>query len=525
MPDGDHHHEEWRPSHNPWLITVSVMLATVMEILDTTIVNVSLPHIAGSLSATSEEATWVLTSYLISNAVILAAAGWLSRYFGRKRYLAFSVSLFVISSIFCGMARNLSQIIIARILQGVGGGGLQPLSNAILLESFPKEKRGEAMAAYGMGVVVAPVIGPVLGGWITDNYSWRWLFYINVPIGLIGLFMQEMFIEDPPYVQRQRDGKIDYWGFGLLTLGIALLQVILDKGQELDWFSSPLIVWSTGLSAVALGAWVLWELYSPDPLVNLRLLKDRNFALATWLMALLGSILYGTTVILPLFMQLLLGYTAYDAGWAMMPRGLGSFLSMMIIGRLMRLKGVDSRVLLLLGFAGVGATCWVLGGLNLNVARSNIAGPLLVNGMAMGFIFVPMTVLAYSTLKQSQIYQATGLYSLLRNLGASIGISMCVTFQQRLAQAHQNFLAAHITPFTGAFHAAMNRLGAALHSITLTPSFPLARHMVYQALIGQSLLLSYMDVFEGLAIASGVASLFVLLFHKARHAGRPLPVD
>src|SRR5947208_6320385 len=325
---------EWTPSFNPWLIAASVMLATFMEVLDTSVANVALPHIAGNLSATPEEATWVLTSYLVSNAIILPAANWLGRFFGRKRFLIVCIILFTVSSAVCGAAASLGMLIVARIAQGAGGGALQPIAQSVLLESFPPEKRGQAMAVFGMGIVVAPIIGPTLGGWITDNYSWRWIFYINVPVGALAVFMANAFVEDPPYIKNQRPGRIDYVGFGLMALGLAALQLVLDKGQEEDWFSSSFIVWALILTVVALVAFVIWELRSSEPIVNLRILSDRNFAVGTMLMTVIGVVLYGTIALLPLFLQTMMGYPAVQSGMAVSPRGIGSIISMIIIGRL-----------------------------------------------------------------------------------------------------------------------------------------------------------------------------------------------
>src|SRR3954466_9088640 len=277
-------HQQWVPTFNPWLVAVSVMLATVMEVLDTSVANVALPHIAGNLSATSEEATWVLTSYLISNAIILPATSWIGKYIGRKRFLIICIIIFTPASALCGAAPHLTILIIARILQGLGGGALQPIAQAVLLESFPPAKRGAAMALYGMGVVVAPIIGPTLGGWITDNYSWRWIFYINLPVGALAAFMANAFVEAPPYIKNQKPGRIDYIGFGLMALGLAALQLVLDKGQEEDWFSSAFITATTVLAVIALVAFVLWELSTPEPIVDLRILTNRNFAVGTMLM-------------------------------------------------------------------------------------------------------------------------------------------------------------------------------------------------------------------------------------------------
>src|ERR1043165_6601603 len=275
----------WKPSFNPWLIAAAVMLATFMEVLDTSVANVSLPHIAGNLSATPEESTWVLTSYLISNAIILPATNWLGQIFGRKRFLIVCIGIFTLSSALCGAATSLGMLLFARVLQGAGGGALQPIAQAVLLESFPAERRGSAMAVYGLGIVVAPIIGPTLGGWITDNYSWRWIFYINIPVGLLAMLMAKTFIEDPPYIRSLRPGRIDYIGFGLMAGGLATLQLVLDKGQEEDWFASPFIIRSILIAVVALIAFVIWELRTKDPIVNLRVLKNRNFAVGTTMIA------------------------------------------------------------------------------------------------------------------------------------------------------------------------------------------------------------------------------------------------
>jgi len=317
-------HQEWTPTFNPWLIAASVMLATFMEVLDTSVANVALPHIAGNLSATPEEATWVLTSYLFSNAIILPAANWLGRYFGRKRFLMVCIAIFTLSSAVCGAAGSLGMLIVARIAQGAGGGALQPIAQAVLMESFPREKRGSAMAVFGLGVVVAPIIGPTLGGWITDNYSWRWIFYINIPIGILAVFMANMFVEDPPYIRDQRPGRIDYLGFGLMALALGTMQLVLDKGQEEEWFASSFITWFVILSVTAAIAFVIWELRSKEPIVDLRVMLNRNFAVGTSLMICMGIVLYGTIALLPLFLQTLMGYPAVDSGMAVSPRGFGA---------------------------------------------------------------------------------------------------------------------------------------------------------------------------------------------------------
>ncbi len=495
----------WKPRHSPWLITIAVMLATFMEVLDTSIANVALPHIAGSMSATVDESTWVLTSYLVSNAIILAAASWLARYFGRKRYLAFSVGIFVAASALCGMAQNMPELIIARIFQGLGGGGLQPLVQAVLLESFPAEERGAAMAAYGMGIVVAPIIGPTVGGWITDNYSWRWLFYINLPIGVLGLILQQMFLEDPPWLAQGRAVRIDFVGFGAMAVGIGLLQVVLDKGQELDWFGSNLILWATIVSVFFLVFFVLWELNTREPIMHLKLLANRNFAAATAIMAVIGAILYGTTAVLPIFMQTLLGYTAYLSGLAMTPRGIGSFVSMIVIGRLM--GRVDNRFLMALGFLGIAATCLIFSHLTLEITRADIAWPLVLNGLALAFVFVPNTTLSVATLRQEEINQAASIYSLLRNLGASIGISVLVALQTRVALAHQVTLIGHLTPYDPQF---MERLRLLSRHLGMAR----AEALIYREVLAQSTMLAFDDTFRWMAAICVACAPLVMLFQK-----------
>lgn len=508
---------EWRPSHNPWLVTFSVLLATFMEVLDTSIVNVALPHIAGNLSATIDESAWVLTSYLISNAIILVAAGWMSSIFGRKRYLAFSVGLFTLSSAFCGLAQSLPQLIVARVFQGLGGGGLQPVVQAVLLESFPVEERGVAMAAYGMGIVVAPLIGPTVGGWITDTYSWRWLFYINIPIGMLGLFMQQMFLEDPPYLKQAAGRRLDYIGFGLMALGVGLLQIILDRGQELDWFSSIWIRWGALGSALFLISFIVWELRQSDPVANLRLLANRNFGMGTMFVAVLGALLYGTTVMMPMLMQSLMGYPALQCGLVMTPRGLGSMASMIVVGRIT--KKLDNRIILMFGFAGLAVSLWSLSGLNLDVGPHNIAWPLIWNGFCMGFIFVPLTTLCMETLRQNQIYQATSIFALLRNIGGSVGIAAMVAMNLRRAQVHQVTLVSHLTPNSPLFQNSLNGLTSTLSQIGTPDAAQAAYKMVYGMVQQQAMLLSFMDVFRAMAFICVLCTPLAWVFeHRRRRA-------
>lgn len=507
----------WKPSFSPWLIAASVMLATFMEVLDTSVANVALPHIGGNLSATPEESTWVLTSYLVSNAIVLPAANWLGRFFGRRRFLIACITIFTVSSVLCGAATSLGMLIVARVLQGAGGGALQPIAQSVLLESFPPEKRGSAMAAYGMGIVVAPIIGPTLGGWITDNYSWRWIFYINVPIGILAVLMSNAFVEDPPYIKNQKPGRIDYVGFGLMALGLATLQLILDKGQEEDWFHSDFIFWTAIVAGVALLAFVIWELWNKDPIVNLRIMANRNFAVGTGLMTIMGIVLYGTIALLPLFLQTLMGYPALQSGMAVSPRGIGAIISMVIIGRLV--GKVDSRYLIMFGFALLAYSTYQFSNINLEISIGSIVVPSIMSGLAMGFIFVPLTTIAMGTLANDQIGNASGVFNLMRNTGGSIGIAAMTTILARNVQTHQATLVSHLTPYNDNFQERLRVLTGSLGGAGDPTALDKAYHGIYGALVKQALLLSYVDSFRLLAFMCVVCIPLTLLFKRVKPKG------
>ncbi len=510
----------WQPSHNVWLIAVSVMLATFMEVLDTSVATVSLPHIAGSLSATTDESTWVLTSYLISNAIVLPSSGWLSNRLGRKRYQLYSVCLFTLASMWCGAASSLGMLILARVVQGAAGGGLQPVSQAVLLESFPVAKRGQAMAVYGMGILVSPLLGPLMGGWITDNYTWRWIFYINVPVGILALIMIATFVEDPPYIGKGRGEAIDYTGLGFLAIALTCFQVVLDKGQEADWFGALWVRWFLAIATVSIVAFVVWELHTRSPLVNLRVLKNRNLATGTFLIGLLGIIIYGTTTLLPLFLQTLIGYTAYNSGLAVAPRGIGAILSMIIAGKL--IGRYDERMLIAVGVVIRGASLFMLGNLNLSMSMGSVVWPNIVNGFANGFLFVPLTTLTMKTLPQELIGAGTGLYNLLRNMGASFGISMVTTLLTRSQQAHQMFLGARLNPANPVYWNAMQRLSH-YFAAQSGPAAGMREAMgtIYRSLLQQATLASYIDDFRFLGWLSLTCLPFLLFFRKPRlDAGR-----
>ena len=392
------------PQINPWLIVISVMFGTFMEVLDTTVVNVSLPHIAGNLSATPEEATWALTSYLVANAIVLPITGWLSNYFGRKRLLMSAVVGFTSASFLCGFAPSLAWLVVFRIIQGLTGGVLQPVSQAVMLEAFPPGQQGKAMGIWGLGIVVAPMLGPVLGGWLTDNYSWRWIFYVNIPVGIVSIIMTRLFIFDPPYIRRST-GKVDTWGIGMLAVGIGSLQIVLDKGQQEDWFSSTWITWTLILAAAMLVLFIVRELYAGDPVIHLRVFKERTYATGVFLMSTLGFVLYGSLVLLPLFLQTVLAYPAIQAGIAMSPRGLGSFIAMPIVG--MIVSKVDPRKLLTIGLLGGAASLYALGSLNLQIGYWDIFWPQLIQGAGMSLLFVPLTTVTMDPIPREGMGNAT----------------------------------------------------------------------------------------------------------------------
>ena len=434
------------PHASRWLIAVAVMSSAVMEVLDTSVVNVSLPHIAGSLSATVDEATWVLTSYLVANAVILPITGWLANLIGRKRLLLIVVTGFTASSVLCGLAPNLPALIFFRVLQGTTGGGLQPLSQAVLLEEFPGEERGKAMGFWGLGIVAAPILGPTLGGWLTDTYSWRWVFYINLPIGLASLVMISLFLYDPPYLRLHRGGmRVDLWGLGMLVVGMGALQIMLDKGQEEDWFGSRLIVALAVIAGGGLTAFVVRELSIDHPIVRFHLLRYRNFASGIVLVFVLGFVLYGTLVLLPLFMQTLLNWTSVTAGFWTSPRGVGTAICMPLVGSLLA-RGWDGRRMLVFGFATASLAFFGYSRMNLQSGTWDIFWYQINQGVGMAFIFVPLTTLTMAPIPKADTGYATSLYSVARNIGSSVGVSFVTTWVARRSQFHQAVLVAHVTP-------------------------------------------------------------------------------
>jgi len=492
------------------------MSATFMVVLDSTVVNVALPHIAGSLSASTDEATWTLTSYLVANAIVLPATGWLGSLLGRKRLLLGCIVIFTLASIACGVAHSLAFLIGARIVQGLGGGAMQPISQSVLLESFRPSKRGMAMAIFGLGVVVAPIIGPTLGGWITDNYSWRWVFYINLPVGVMAVLLVQTFVEDPPYIRHARAGRIDFLGLALLVLCIGSLYLMLDKGQEEDWLSSPFIRILLVTTLVTFPFLVIWELGRREPVINLRILRNRNFLTGCALITVIGAVLYGSTVLLPLFLQTLLGYPAYQSGLVMSPRGFGAMVAMFVVGRIVGV--VDVRFLLILGFLALGYSIYAFGNLDLQIAPTDVIWPNVMNGLAMGFIFVPLTTSAVGTLRNEEMANATSIYNLLRNIGAAVGIAMLTTFLARGAQVHQTVLVSHMTPYDAAYQQQAQAIQSALAPQSGTYEAGQTAGAILGAQVTQQATLwAYVDNFRLLAVLAIACIPGVFLLRRLRH--------
>jgi DHA2 family multidrug resistance protein len=510
----------WHPRHNPWLITVTVMMAVFMEVLDTSIANIALPHIAGGLSATPEEATWVLTSYLVSNAIVLPMTAWLGNYFGRKRVLMSCIFMFTVASALCGLAWDLPTLVIARILQGLGGGAMVPIAQAIMLESFPPQKRGAAMAVFAQGVVVAPILGPTIGGWITDNYSWRWIFYINLPVGVLAWVLTKWLVEDPPYIKRNLQATIDYVGFGLLAVWLATMQIVLDKGQEADWFGAEWVRWFTAASVISFVCFIWWEFKTDHPLVDLHVFKNRNFTVGLILMTSLAAILYGTTASLPLFLQTLMGYPALQSGYAMSPRGVAAFITTFFVGRLV--GKVRMRWMLIFGFLTLAYSSFMLANINLQISKTDVILPSVINGIAISFIFVPLTTATMSQLAQAQIGNASGLYNLMRNLGGSIGIAFVTTMLARGAQVHQALMVGHLTPtdrpFVQSLAGAKNLLSHHTDPVTATQQ---AYGTVYSQLDQQAHLWAFVDNFFVFGVLALCGIPLVFLFKRVQYAKKP----
>ncbi|MDD5422377.1 MAG: DHA2 family efflux MFS transporter permease subunit [Candidatus Omnitrophica bacterium] len=505
VPVADSVGDHWRPSHNPWLACGAVMLATTLEVLDTTITNVALPHIAGNLGVTPHEATWVITSYLVSNAIILPAAAWFSGFFGRKRVLIVCTVVFTLASLLCGVAGSLGFLLFARVLQGVGGGALMPISQAVLLESFPREKQGMAMAAFGMCVILAPIVGPVIGGWLTDNFNWRWIFFINLPIGIIAVLMTNAFVEDPPYIKKN-NAMIDYVGFSLMAIGLGTLQIVLDKGQEVDWFQAAWLCRASIIVVIALIAFVLWELRAKNPVVNLKIFKDSNFSAGMISATLIGACMYGIMTLITLFYQTLLGYTAYLGGLVTSPLGIGCFAAALSIGYLN--NRFDNRIFFALGLIVLGLASFGMGNINLGISMESKLFATIAIGFGTMMAFIPLSILAVGHLDKKDMGNGTGLFNLMRNIGGSIGIAMTTTMLSRMGQVHQTYLSGHLTPYDPVYQ-----------QMSKAMSPYMANGLIYRGLLGQSALLAYIDTFYLFGTIAILCIFTVFLFKKVKSAG------
>jgi DHA2 family multidrug resistance protein len=513
----------WTPArsaagrHNPWLIIIVISLATFMEVLDTAIANVALTHIAGSLAVSNDEATWVLTSYLVANAVIVPISGWLSEVVGRKRFYMISVFLFTVSSLACGLAPNLSFLILARIVQGIGGGGLAPSEQSIIADTFPPAKRGLAFAAYGVVVVAAPALGPSLGGWITDQASWHWIFLINVPVGILSLMLVQAFVAEPDVLKKERRAKlkrglrVDYVGFALVALGLGCLEVTLDRGQREDWFSSGFILTMAIVSAVSLIMLVVWELLHDDPIVDIRLFGNRNFAVVCFMMFVVGVVLLGSTQILPQMLQEVFGYTATLSGLALTTGGIAAVVAMPFAGIIT--GKIQTRYILGAAFAIQAASMWHLTGIDTGSSFDHLATARLYQAVGLPFLFIPITNQAYAGLKPTQTGQASALLNVMRNIGGSFGISLSQALILRRTQFHQSRLVEGLNPLNPEYVQGLGQANQTLGGAS--PGGNAGIGVIFQQVTEQSAILAYVDAFWALAVVATIACLLAVLLKPA----------
>ena len=498
---------------NRWIVAITVMLPTLIVIVDTSVVNVSLDHIRGSLSAGIDESTWTITSYLASSAIIIPMTGWLSRLFGRKRYLLFSISLFTFSSFMCGSSWNLQSLVFFRVLQGIGGGALQPISQTILLETFPPYQHGMAMAVFGVGTTFGPIIGPLLGGWITDNWSWRWIFFINVPIGLISILMALFFIINPPYMERIKM-KIDYWGLFFLAIGIGCLQIVLDKGQRDDWFSSSFITWISYISISSLIMFIMVELFAENPILNLRTFRNLSFSSGNVISFLFSFSLFSSIVLLPIYLQTLMGYTSFLAGLVLAPGGIASMIAMPIAGRLV--TKINPKAILAFGIATVAYSVHLMSQFNLQADFNTVVWPRVVMSAGFGLLFIPLATMTLSHIRKEEMGNATAIFNLLRNLGGSFGVAIVTTVVARRAQFHQVHLIEHLTPFDRNFQLALPQISRILKGRGFLPFLQNQGSwgLIYNQVLREASMLSFNDAFHLLSIIMMLILPLVLLMKK-----------
>ncbi|WP_254228865.1 DHA2 family efflux MFS transporter permease subunit [Burkholderia gladioli] len=513
--------QAWRSASNPWLIAIVVTLAAFMEVLDTTIVNVALPHIAGTMSASYDEATWTLTSYLVANGIVLPISGFLGRLLGRKRYFVICIAAFTVCSFLCGIATNLGQLIVFRILQGLFGGGLQPNQQSIILDTFPPEQRNRAFSISAIAIVVAPVLGPTLGGWITDTFSWRWVFLLNVPVGILTVLAVMQLVEDPPW---RRDGqrgiRIDYIGIGLIAIGLGCLQVMLDRGEDEDWFGSNFIRIFAVLAVAGLTGAGLWLRYAKKPVVDLACLRDRNFLLGCITIAMFAAVLYGSAVIVPQLAQQQLGYTATLAGLVLSPGAILITLEIPIVSRLM--PHVQTRYLVGTGFVLLAASLVYSRTLVPDIDYRHLMVIRCAQSMAIGFLFVPITTLAYLTIPQRLNDDASALFTMFRNVAGSIGISVSTALIRERAQARMAHLSEHMSPLSQNFQDALQRNAQSISALSGVPpsaALQTANGRLYETFVSQATILAYIDVFAILAVFCAACIPLTFLFTPAKAAG------
>lgn len=499
---------------NPWLSCSPILLAVFVYVMDGTIANVALPHMAGSFSATRDESMWILTSYLISSGIVIPSVDFFSKLFGRKNFYVISVLLFTIASFLCGTATSLGQMVFYRVLQGAGGGGIVPLSQAIMMESFPKECRGTAMAIFGMGVIIAPIVGPMLGGWITDNWSWPWIFFINVPLGCIAAVLSKNLLFDPPYAHRQKDVKIDRLGFLFLILWLCSLQVFFDKGNNADWFNAAWIRWLFTFSCVSAICFFISQIKRKETLVDLSVLKNKEFLVGTFVQVMMASVLYASIAILPQFLQSMMGYTAFLSGMSMMPRGLGSLTATVICAFIA--DRVDKRKLVIVGLLFLGGAGTAFGFLNLQIAQLNIMIPNYIMGLGLGLSMIPIINLSMETLSNQQMTNASGLQNLFKNIGGAIGTSLVATFLTRFAQVHQFMMVGKLSDLNPIYAERVQMTTGALMQYTSPDmAYHMAQYSLYGSMLKQSTLWAFMDSFRIFGVLCFALIPLLFLFKKS----------
>ena len=500
---------------NPWLACLPTMAAAFMFVLDETIANVALPHMAGSFSVSREESMWILTSYLIASGIVIPMVDWLSKALGRKNFFIFSIILFTIASGLCGIADNMAMMVASRILQGIGGGGLLPIAQAILLENFKPEERGKAMAMFGLVIVIAPIIGPVIGGWITENWSWPYIYFINIPIGILAVVLSKIFIFDPPYAQKQEGVKTDAIGFFFLSVWLITLQIVLDKGNNADWFNAEWICWLTAVSVISAIAFLISQIKNKESLVDLSIFKDRNYLVGTLVQIVMQAVLLASVAILPQFLQSLMGYDAYKSGLSMMPRGLGALMATISYGIISNY--VDGRIMVMIGLSCIGCGCWMLGDLNLQISTMNIGFPNFLFGLGLGLSMIPIITLSVATLRNDQMTNASGLQNLLKNIGGAFGTSIVATLLSRGAQRHQFMLINNLNDTTQAYVERLQAYSSTfLTNLDSHTAVYMGKGVIYRLLQQQANLWAFIDAFRIFALAAIIIIPLILLLKNIK---------